>query len=598
MTGSYAYTPAMWPLLLTAGLLAALAVSSWRRRAVPGARPFAAACLLALTWVAGAAAESMAVDPAAKIAWFKFEAVWQLPAITAITCFVLDYANPGRWLTRRTLIVLAIPPLLNLALVLTNGLHHWTWLGFSVDASVVPLRGPVFWILFAYSLCLMLVNLVAFVWLFIRSPRHRLPVALMIVANLTGRCLNALEVAGRQAIFGWDPFVFTILIPFGIYAIALFGFRIFDPVAAARRAVIAQMREGVVVLDPEGRVAGLNAAAERILCLPEKQATGRPVRELLPDYPGEPMAEPDGVEIELSLPAGGWIPASAGMTGGGGRHPRESGGPGGVQAAQEDRQYLLEISRLTDWRGLEVGRLLVLHDVTEQKRAQTQLLEQQRALAMLHEREHLARELHDGIGQVLGFASLKTGATRKLIADGKLARADEQLAHLESIMADAHADVREYILNLRTAPTAERPFFAALRHYLEGFRHNYGIQVDLSVGAGVDGSLLAPEAQMQVLRIVQEAFSNVRRHAQTNRAQVSFERGGRVVRVCVRDSGQGFDPQRPAGEEEGHFGLRFMRERAEQMGGTLRVESAPGVGTSVVVEVPVSSEQRTANSGR
>ena len=584
MTGDYVNTPQIWPYLLTAALLAVLTGFSWRRRAVPGARPFAAACLLAFIWVAGAAAESMALDPAVKVAWFKFQAIWQLPALTAITCFVLEYANPGRWLTRRTLTLLAVPPLLELALLLTNDFHHWHWLGFSVGASVVPLRGPAFWTLFAYSLCLMLVNLVAFAWLFIRSPRHRLPVALMLVGNLTARSLNALEVAGRQAILGSDPFVLTILIPFGIYAIALFGFRIFEPVAAARRALIDQLREGVLVLDPEGRVAGLNPAAERILRLPDKQAAGRPVVELLPGCPQGPLAEPAGVEVELNLPAAAdRHPREA--------YPREGEGPGERETGREDRQYLLEISPLTDWRGLEVGRLLVLRDVTEQKQAQTQLLEQQRALAMLHEREHLARELHDSIGQVLGFASLKTGATRKLIADGKFARADEQLAHLESIMADAHADVREYILNLRTAPTGERPFFAALWHYLEGFRHNYGIQVDLSVGVGVDDSLLAPEAQMQLLRIVQEAFSNVRKHAQTNRVQISFEREDRLVRVSIRDEGLGFDPQRPAGEEDSHFGLRFMRERAEQMGGTLRVESAPGVGTCVTVEAPVGTRR-------
>ena len=74
MTGSYAYTPQIWPSLLTVLLLTALASFSWRRRAVPGARPFAAACLFALIWVAGAAAESMALEPATKVAWFKFQA--------------------------------------------------------------------------------------------------------------------------------------------------------------------------------------------------------------------------------------------------------------------------------------------------------------------------------------------------------------------------------------------------------------------------------------------------------------------------------------------------------------------------------------------
>jgi hypothetical protein len=169
---------------------------------------------------------------------------------------------------------------------------------------------------------------------------------------------------------------------------------------------------------------------------------------------------------------------------------------------QEVRRYVLEISPLSDWRGLEIGRLLLLLDVTERRRAQAQILEQQRALAMLRERESLARELHDSMGQVLGFASLKMGATRALIAGDQLAKADDQLARLEDIMADAHADVREYILNLRTAPTEERPFFSALQHYLAGFRQNYGFQVDLSIGPGVDDGLLPPEAQMQLFRIV------------------------------------------------------------------------------------------------
>jgi hypothetical protein len=202
MAGSYAYTPGIWPSLLTVLLLVALAIFSWRRRAVPGARPFAAACLFALIWVAGATAESMALEPATKVAWFKFQAVWQIPAITAITCFVLEYANPGRWLTRRTLILLCILPLLTLAVVLTNNLHHWHWLSFSVGTAVVPLRGPGFWVLFAYSLGLMLVNLIALAWLFVRSPRHRLPMALILVANITARVLHTLDVAGGQAVLG------------------------------------------------------------------------------------------------------------------------------------------------------------------------------------------------------------------------------------------------------------------------------------------------------------------------------------------------------------------------------------------------------------
>ena len=234
-----------------------------------------------------------------------------------------------------------------------------------------------------------------------------------------------------------------------------------------------------------------------------------------------------------------------------------------------------------------MGYLLMLHDVTEEQRVQAQVLEQQRTLAMLREREQLARELHDGIGQVLGFASLKLAAARKLIADDRVAKADDQLAHLECVMVDAHADVREHILNLRTAPTVEKPFFAALQQFVDGYRQNYGMQVEVAVGAGLDDGVLPPEAQVQLFRILQESFSNARKHAQASRVRVSFDLAADWLRMRVEDDGQGFDPQQQARAGQDHFGLRFMRERAEQLNGRLDVSSAPGRGTCVEVAVPV-----------
>jgi PAS domain S-box-containing protein len=323
------------------------------------------------------------------------------------------------------------------------------------------------------------------------------------------------------------------------------------------------MREGMVVFDPQWRVASLNRAAASILGIGAVSARGKSPAEILPALPdlsAHPAAAP--VEpLEMSLET------SAGV-----------------------RSYEIDVSPLRDFRGLLMGHLLMLRDVTEQKRARAQIIEQQRSLAMLREREQLARELHDGIGQVLGYASLKVGATRVLIADGKLAKADDQLAQLESAVVEAHADVREHILNLRTAPTGEKPFFSALEHYLDGYRQNYGIRVDLSIGPGVHESLLAPEAQMQLFRILQEAFSNARKHAQTDCVRASFELEDSLLRVRIQDNGVGFDPDRAAEPGSGHYGLRFMRERAEQLGGSLRVESAPGEGTCVEVTVPVNGE--------
>ncbi len=115
--------------------------------------------------------------------------------------------------------------------------------------TVVPLRGAMFYVTFTYSLGLTLINTIALVWLFIRSPRHRWPAGLMLAAHITSRAVNALHLFASRAILGWDPLLAGLLIAFGIYALALFGFRILDPLPAARQAAIEQMRDGLVVLD-------------------------------------------------------------------------------------------------------------------------------------------------------------------------------------------------------------------------------------------------------------------------------------------------------------------------------------------------------------
>jgi hypothetical protein len=94
MAGTYAYSPDIWPLLATTVFIAALGLYSWWRRSVPGAKPFAIACPIAVLWVAGAAAKAAAVAVPAKITRLRFQAVRQLPSVTAMTCFALEYVYP------------------------------------------------------------------------------------------------------------------------------------------------------------------------------------------------------------------------------------------------------------------------------------------------------------------------------------------------------------------------------------------------------------------------------------------------------------------------------------------------------------------------
>ena len=100
---------------------------------------------------------------------------------------------------------------------------------------------------------------------------------------------------------------------------------------------------------------------------------------------------------------------------------------------------------------------------------------------------------------------------------------------------------------------------------------------------------VAPEAEVQLVRIVQEALHNIRKHAGARIASVRLRRDGEAIVLVVEDDGAGFDPAAPAPDARRHFGLATMRERAESLGGALTLDSVPGVGTRVTVRIPLTT---------
>ena len=304
MSGAYAYTPAIWPPLVAAIFLVAIALYAWRRRRdVPAARPLVAAWLFRALWLVGIVLEEAALDPGTKIFWFKFQAVWQLPAATAGLCFVLEYAFPGRWLTRRNLILLSIPVLLDILGNLFGGPQlGWRQLYVGPDGRVVGVVSTGGLVTTAYGLGLLLVNLAVLAWLFVRSPQHRWPVAIIVISQIASRVLYVVDAAHLPLSASLDPIVLSALIGAAGYAIALFGFHILDPVPAARQTVIEQMHAGVVVFDAKWQVVSLNPTAERITGIRAGAARGKTWQQLrpgafLPTLPDD-STQPAGAEIE------------------------------------------------------------------------------------------------------------------------------------------------------------------------------------------------------------------------------------------------------------------------------------------------------------
>jgi PAS domain S-box-containing protein len=518
--------------------------------------PFAIASLFTALWAVSSVIEYAAINPEIKTTWIKLQVIWQLLATTTMTCFILEFAWSGRWLTRRNLILLFIVPLLHVVTSFTDVYYALEWRGLGFDGSVIRLYDLTSWFFPVYTYGLGLGNLIVLAWLFVNAPRQRWPVTVVATSQIAAGMAFLLEVSGiLHSTFPIKMLAVTVL--FLVYSIVLFGFHILNPVPHAHQIALKHMHTGMLVLDSRRRVVSLNPSAERILNVPARNAMGRSIWELLPDYSDESIVDAAETEMELSL-----------------------GTPQGV------RQYTLTISMFKDWWGLDSGGLLLLRDVTEQKQAQAKLIEQKQALATLQERERLARDLHDTLGQVLGYASMQVDAAAKLSREGQGEAAATQLDRLGGMIREAHAEVREFIMNLRTTPALHRPFFTAVQQYLEGFTSNYDIQTDLTVGPSLHGTTFSPDMQMQIFRIVQEALTNARKHSKARHVQVKFEAEDGRVFAIIRDDGRGFSPNNFETVYGQHFGLRFMQERAGQLGGTLQIQSTPGKGTEVVLEVP------------
>ena len=574
MNWHFAYTPYIWPSVFTVLLLIALAVYSGRRRSVPGALLFMIGCLFTSLWMAGSIMEIAALDVATKVFWIKVQGPFMLPAITAVTCFILEYTWPGRWLTHRNLALLVIVPLMVVGLVLTNDLHHLVWLGFVYDGSVTRLFGPATWVFVIYAMLLGLIDILVFAWLFLRSPQHRWPVVVMLTGLVGARAVYLLEAV--NIIHSDLPLVVIVVgFLFLMYAVTLFGFRIFNPIPLARQTVIEQLHEGMLVLDSQGRLVSLNPAAERILGMPAKEMKGKLVRDLLPDYPEEPLTDPGETTIEFSLGTGSNV------------FGQNIAGQNVI--GQNVRHYTLRISLLNDWRGLEAGHLLMLRDVTEQKQAQAQILEQHRSLAMLQEREQLARELHDNLGQVFAFVNTQGQTIQRLLARADVSKADEYAARLVEVAREADVDIRESIMGLRVT-LSEQGFFPALAEYLERYEKNYEIHTELDRPETLGELAFEPQVEVQLLRILQEALTNARKHADARYVRILFTVQDGCAQVTVQDDGRGFDSQERLSGLDERVGLRVMRERVDEVGGSFTIQSKPGEGTRVVVRVPVRGD--------
>jgi signal transduction histidine kinase len=231
--------------------------------------------------------------------------------------------------------------------------------------------------------------------------------------------------------------------------------------------------------------------------------------------------------------------------------------------------------------------------IEELEATRQELAGEERRAGTLEERGRLAREIHDTLAQ--GFISIVT----------HLEAAEEELPPgtetLERHLDRAKRAARDNLVEARRLVAALRPEILegsslpeALRRLAERWSEDTAVRAEVSVTG--EERRLPQEIQVTVLRIAQEALSNIGKHARASRVTVTLSHMEDLVALDVQDDGDGFDPQRSPDGRDGGFGLLAMRERVGRTGGTLLIESGPGEGTTLAVQLPLEAEQNATGS--
>ncbi|WP_370552797.1 type IV pili methyl-accepting chemotaxis transducer N-terminal domain-containing protein [Cupriavidus basilensis] len=212
------------------------------------------------------------------------------------------------------------------------------------------------------------------------------------------------------------------------------------------------------------------------------------------------------------------------------------------------------------------------------------LSETARQLAVVEERNLVAQGLHDSIAQGLNYLNLQVQLLQDAVARGDVDETRALVPLLRCGVEESYQDVRELLLNFRSK-LGHGELRQAVEDTVARFRRQSSTELALVFNDAQGGPPLQPEQQLQVLFILQEALSNIRKHARAAHASV-IVRNGRAFSMVVEDDGEGFDPMTPAGDDQAHVGLHIMRERAARLAASLRIVAAPGTGTRVELVLP------------
>jgi PAS domain S-box-containing protein len=574
-------------LFLPPAAAAAAFPYTWRRRSVPGATPLAATMLALVWWGLGYALEVLAgADLPVKEFWATIKYVGVVVAPTAWLVLGVEYAGYQKWLTRRNLLGLSAVPLAILALALSNALHHWMWSGDRIVSS-----GPYqllqvtyeagFWVDFAYTYGILLVGAAFMLRAVVqRPPLYRRQVAALVLGVLVPWVGNFLYLFHLSPLGQLDitPFAFTVSVLAMMWSLLRYG--LLEIVPVARSAVVEGMTDGMLVLDALDRIVDCNPAAERLLGLPSARLIGQPA--------GQALSAPQAAWGELVERYRDVHTARDAIS---------------LGEGETQRDYDLQISALTDRNGRYGGRLIVLHDITDRRRAEEALRD--RTLELQARNEELDAFAHTVAHDLKGPLTVITGYSQLLA---------NQYTRMEPEAVNSVLERINQTGNKMTNIVNELLLLASVGKLTHVATHSLEMaSIVAEARAGLADRIAERKAEVLTpgewpvaegyAPWIEEVWANYLSNAlkyggDPPRIELGWDAVPGGYRFWVRDNGHGVAPDEQArlfteftrldqGRAEGHgLGLSIVKRIVEKLGGQVGIESAPGQGSTFTFTLP------------
>lgn len=548
-----------WFYLFVIAVLEGLAIYLWQYRKMPGAiLQICCQCGKGM-WLLSLVMASVSAELSSKLFWISLQQMSAILLVYMWFLFIVKISQQEKQIP--TVVHYLLPGIVILLwlIIVTNSCHGWYWREVWLDNGALKgFRGPAIDLARGFAFLLQMVNVGLGIRWIIASAGLRRQQALAIVMS-TAITLSGYLVGLIPGIHVFSPQALGFLLS-GIYITFVYRWwLIYNILPQVQKAVVQNMIDGLLVIDEQDYIVDINLAAKAIL-----------------------SGLPASVGCKYQEVVAGWSALT------------ELGGNLGSRTVEVMREYpeghryyQLQMTALQNATGYFLGKIILLKDITEQKNNHAQLLEQQKALSIMTERDRLGRELHDGAGQLWSYINMQVEAARAFLDKKNVVQVGLLLEKLAGVTRDVHVDIRESITGLQTATALGQGFLQTLEEYLQWFRQNFGIDTELIIGSEYVTGALSPTAEVQVHRIIQEALTNIRKHAVANHVKVVVRTSGDWVEIRIEDNGRGFDLAKMVGKK-GSFGLKIMRERAEETGARFQIQSAPGAGSKVIVQVPLA----------